>query len=54
VSRIKKKDEIEKICYTVPVKPMTERVGIKILFRESLSGEKGTKDYSEVHSGGSI
>jgi hypothetical protein len=54
VHRIKKKDEIRKICYTVPVKPMTERVGIKILFRESLFGEKGTKDYSEVHSGGSI
>ena len=39
---------------SVSLNEIAERVGIKILFRESLFGEKGTKDYSEVHSGGSI
>ncbi len=50
----KKKDEIQKICYTVSGKPMTEKVVMKCLQRESLIGEIGTDRNHEMHSGGSV
>lgn len=50
----KKKDETQKICYTVSGKPMTERVMMECLQRESWFGETGTDRNHEMHSGGSV